>query len=82
MTSWRIRWGFAALAALRAMPLRQAERVDAAVLRLATRNEGKLAHVPDIHPFGGRLYVGEYVVFLTLNEAESELVVWYVYRRR
>lgn len=39
---WRVEWSYPALAALRAIPWRQAARVDAAVQRLAEHNEGEL----------------------------------------
>lgn len=79
--SWSIAWGFAARATLRSLPWRQAAQVDAAVLRLAHENEGEIVRVPQIHPYGVRLYTSPFVLFLTLDPYAAELTVWYVYRR-
>lgn len=79
--SWQIQWGYAALAALRSMPWRQAAYVDAAVQRLAAKNQGHLVRVPQVHPYGARLYAGPFVAFLTLDPDAGELTVWFVYRR-
>ncbi len=79
--SWSIQWSFAARAALRSMPWRQAAFIDSAVQRLATKNEGHLVRAPAVHPNGARLYAGPYVAVLTLDPDAGELVVWYVYRR-
>lgn len=77
--TWRIEWSHAAIAALRAIPWRQAARVDAAVQRLATTNEGELMRATN-HPNGARLRVSPYVVYLTLERQSGVLCVWYVYR--
>ena len=76
---WRIEWSHAALAALRAMPWRQAARVDAAVQRLVATNEGDLVRAHN-HPTGARLRVPPYVVYLTFDRQAGVLSVWYVYR--
>ncbi len=78
---WEIEWGFAARAALRALPWKQAAQIDAAVLRLAHESEGDLIRVPQVHPFGARLYTGPFALFLTLDPYTAKLVVWYIYRR-
>lgn len=77
--NWRIEWSHAAIAALRAIPWRQAARVDAAVQRLAMANEGNLLRAKN-HPTGARLRVPPYVVYLSLDRQAGILNVWYVYR--
>ncbi|MBK8252456.1 MAG: hypothetical protein IPK82_07270 [Polyangiaceae bacterium] len=79
---WKLRWGFAARTTLRALPLPTAERVDAAVIRLAEDEEGTITYVPDIHPMGGYLHVGSMVVFFTLEPKEGVMTVWNIFRRR
>lgn len=78
--SWQIEWSPAAIAALRAIPWRQAARVDAAVQRLAATSEGDLVRVTD-HPTAARLRLPPYVVYLNLDRQTGILSVWYVYRR-
>jgi hypothetical protein len=77
--SWAHKWSFAALHALRAMPLRQAEQVDRAVQHFAATGRGNFFRADD-DPAGGRLYAGRYVAYLTFNFPEHVFWVRYIYR--
>jgi mRNA-degrading endonuclease RelE of RelBE toxin-antitoxin system len=76
---WRVRWSHPAIATLRAIPWRDAMRVDAAVQRLATTHEGDIVRVQE-HPTVARLHVAQYVVCLNFDRFNGVLGVWYVYR--
>lgn len=77
--TWQVEWSHAALAALRAIPWRDAARIDFAVQRLATKQEGDLVRVED-RPTAARLRVAPYVVYLNLDRFSGILSVWYIYR--
>ena len=77
--AWRIEWSHAATAALRAIPWRDAARVDAAVQRLATDQEGELVRIKD-HPTAAKLRIRQYVVYLNFNRFDGTLTIWFVYR--
>lgn len=77
--TWQIEWSHAAVAALRAIPWRDAVRLDAAVLRLATKQDGDLVRMKD-HPTAARLRVAPYVVCLNFDRINGILGVWYIYR--
>lgn len=77
--TWRIVWSHAGLRSLQAIPWRQAERVDAAVQRLARENEGDLIRVQD-NPRAARLRVPPYIAYITLDPQEGLLTVWCIYR--
>lgn len=77
--SWRIEWSHAGVVSLRSIPWRHAERVDAAVQRLAREHEGDLVRVKD-NPIAARLRVPPYIAYITLDPHEGLLTVWYVYR--
>lgn len=78
--SWDLAWSHAAVAALRAIPWRDAARVDAAVQQLARTQEGDLVRDAN-HPTGARLRVPPYIVYLSFERDVGLLRVWYVYRR-
>jgi hypothetical protein len=72
--SWRLRWSFAAIAGLRALPWRDAAKVDAAVLRLARSGEGDLdLEFGDLH--GARLRVDRYLVRVEIEPAAKAITV-------
>jgi hypothetical protein len=73
-------WTPAAWAALRAMPWREAARVDAAVQRFATTGEGQLSRVFARDPRALRLRVSPYAVRLFLDPEAGSLTVGWVFR--
>ena len=78
--SWDLKWRPAAIAALRAMPWRQAARVDRAVMRFATKGEGWVERVEG-DPTGLRLHAPPYVAILDVDSETTRLRVLAVYRR-
>jgi hypothetical protein len=79
--AWDLRWTFGATAALRALPWRQGERVDAAVLRFARSGIGRVETVPG-DPRALRLMVPPFVVRLDIDAEEGVLWVLAVFRGR
>jgi mRNA-degrading endonuclease RelE of RelBE toxin-antitoxin system len=77
--TWSVEWSHAATAALRAIPCRDAARIDAAVQRLAKEQKGDIVRVKD-HPTAARLRVAPYVVYLNFDRFNGILGVWYIYR--
>lgn len=78
--TWRIEWSAVASATLRAMPWRDAARVDAAVQKLAKDQEGDLVRLKD-HPTAAKLRISPYVIYLNFDQFEGTLTVWFVYRQ-
>ena len=78
--TYAIAWSSPATLALRAMPWRDAERVDAAVQRYAATGQGSHFRYERDEPLSLRLEVQPYVVRLSLDTHERVLRVWYVYR--
>jgi len=80
MQAWRVSWTFAAKTALRAIPWRDAARVDAAVLSFAAGKGGdvvgRLAHDPRT-PW---LRVRGYLIRLRLDPKARTILVLYVWR--
>jgi hypothetical protein len=74
-----IAWSVPALRALRAMPWRDAERVDAAVQRFAATGQGSRFRYETDEPLSLRLEVQPYVVRLGVDQRERLIRVWYVY---
>ncbi len=70
----------AALWALRAMPWRDAARLDAAVQRFAVTGEGALTGVYAGDPRALRLRVHPYAIRLFLDPETGVLTVCWVYR--
>lgn len=79
--AWDLRWTFGATAALRALPWRQGERVDAAVLRFARTGAGRFEVVPG-DPRALRLRVPPFVVRLDVDAEEGVLWVLAEFRSR
>lgn len=77
--TWRLEWSHVAGETLKAIPWRDAARVDAAVQKLARDQEGDLVRIKD-HPTAAKLRVNPYVVYLDFNRFEGTLTVWFVYR--
>ena len=77
-----ILWTPAALWSLRAMPLRDAARVDAAVLHYARTGQGELTRVYAGDPRALRLRVHPYTIRLFLDPQSGVLTVCWVYRQR
>lgn len=77
--TWQVQWSHPARAVLRAIPWRDATRIDAAVQRLATKHEGDIVRVKD-HPTIARLRITPYVVYLNFDRFNGVLGVWYIYR--
>jgi len=75
-------WTPAALWALRAMPWRDAARVDAAVQQLALTGEGQLTRVYENDPRALRLHVSPYAVRLYLDPDAGALTVGWIFRER
>jgi mRNA-degrading endonuclease RelE of RelBE toxin-antitoxin system len=76
---WQIEWSHAAGAALRAIPWRDAARIDAAVQKLAIDQDAELARVKE-HPTAAKLRVGSYLVYLNFNQFDGTLTIWFIYR--
>lgn len=77
--TWRIEWSHAAGAALRAIPWRDAARIDAAVQKLATHQQGEIVRLED-HPTAAKLRVSPYLVYRNFDRFEGTLTIWFVYR--
>ena len=78
--TYAIAWSSPATLALRAMPWRDAERVDAAVQRYAATGQGNQFRYERDEPLSLRLEVQPYVVRLSVDTRERVIRVWYVYR--
>jgi hypothetical protein len=78
--TYKISWSSPATIALRAMPWRQAARVDAAVQRYAATGEGSRFRYETDAALTWRLDVRPYVVRLSVDPRERMIRVWYVYR--
>ena len=76
MQEWRVTWWFAAKAVLLSLPLREAARVDAAVLYFARSGVGDVEWIQG-DPNGARLRVPpRYVLHVELDWDERILRVW------
>jgi hypothetical protein len=75
-----IYWTPAARWALRAMPWRDAARVDAAVQQFAGTGEGQLTRVYERDPRALRLHVAPYAVRLYLDTDSGALTVGWIFR--
>jgi hypothetical protein len=64
---------------LRAIPWRDAARIDAAVQNLASKQEGELVRIKD-HPTAAKLRVGPHLVYLNFDQFDGTLTVWFIYR--
>ncbi len=80
MSRWRLCWSETAIASLVRLGLRDASRVDAAILRLARTGEGDLVRLPADHAVTVRLRVPPYAVRFTLDPIEGVAYVWAVYK--
>jgi hypothetical protein len=78
--TYEIAWSSPATLTLRAMPWRDAERVDASVQRFAATGEGNRFRYETDEPLSWRLEVQPYVVRLSVDPRERVIRVWYVYR--
>ena len=81
MPQWRLKWDPGAVAMLRAIPWRQGERVDAAVLRFAESSAGRVEAVSG-DPRGFRLRVPPYVVRFEADPVARELRILAVFTER
>lgn len=79
MRTWRLSWSIVAEGALRAIPWRDAARVDAALMRFAATGEGDFERIPN-DPTGAWLRVGAYTVRIVLDRRERLISVLYVWR--
>jgi mRNA-degrading endonuclease RelE of RelBE toxin-antitoxin system len=73
-------WGEPAIRALLSIPWRDAERIDAAVMRLAETGLGNVQRLPEDNPLTRRLRVGSYRVRLVLDSRAAKLWVVMIYR--
>jgi mRNA-degrading endonuclease RelE of RelBE toxin-antitoxin system len=78
--SHEVVWGRPAIQALLSMPWRDAERVDAAVMRFAETGSGEVRRLPEDHPFTRRLRVEGYRVRMVLDPGARRLWVVMIYR--
>jgi hypothetical protein len=74
--TYDIAWSSPATLALRAMPWRHAERVDAAVQCYAATGEGSRFRYEADEPLSWRLEVPPYVVRLSVAPRERLIRVW------
>lgn len=79
MSAWRVDWKIAARAALRSIPWRDAARVDAAVMLLASSGQGELEGVTG-DPRGAWLRLAGYRVRLELDTRTRQITVLYVWQ--
>jgi hypothetical protein len=77
----RVRWSTPAERVLKNIPRRDAERVDAAVLRFAETAQGTIERLPTEPDVTVRLLVLGYVAVLTLDQSDGTLWVGWLYRR-
>ena len=77
----RVRWSVSAERVLKSIPRRDAERVDAAVLRFAETAQGTVERLPTEPDVTVRLHVIRYVAVLTLDRSDATLWVGWLYRR-
>ncbi len=78
MRVWKLSWSVVAVEALRAIPWRDAARVDAAMMHFAQTGEGDIERIPN-DPTGAWIRVGSYkvrVVFDRYDKLISALYVW------
>jgi mRNA-degrading endonuclease RelE of RelBE toxin-antitoxin system len=73
-------WGDSAIRALLSMPWRDAERIDAAVMRFAETGSGDVRSLPEDNPITRRLHVGSYRVRLAIDPRAAQLWVVMIYR--
>ncbi len=79
MRVWNLSWSVLAVEALRAIPWRDAARVDAAMMRFAQTGEGDIERIPD-DPTGAWIRVGSYKVRVVLERHDKLISVLYVWR--
>ena len=79
MPAWRLAWSFAAEVGLRAIPWRDAARIDAAVMRFAATGKGDFERIRN-DPTGAWLYVDCYKVRLILDRRDRVISVLYLWR--
>ncbi|AUX41128.1 uncharacterized protein SOCE26_025340 [Sorangium cellulosum] len=77
---WTVDWTPTAIDSFQRIPWRDAERVAAAVYRLADTGEGALYVMPSDPTVMARLRIGSYRVRLTRDVRERVLRIWWVYR--
>lgn len=75
MQGWRVAWHHAPKAYLLRIDMREAARVDGAVLRFARTGEGDVEWIEGSRS-DFRLYVPPYVVTFEIFEEERVLKVW------
>lgn len=76
--TWGIEWSRAARASLLSIPMRYAERVDAAIVRYAATGRGNVARV-DESLANIRLFVPPYVAYVSLDFENRVMWVRNVY---
>lgn len=79
MPPWRLKWERGAVTMLRALPWREGQRVDAAVLRFAESGVGCVDVIPG-DPRGFRLRVPPYVVRLEADTEARMLRIFAVFK--
>lgn len=79
MRTWQLTWSAIAEGALRAIPWRDAARVDAALIHFAATGEGDFERIPN-DPTGAWLRVGSYRARVVLDRRERLISVLYVWR--
>ena len=67
--TWRVRWSKSAETFWRNVPIKDAESAASAAIRFAETGEGDLRTLPDDPAGHLRLYVGDYVLFISVDEA-------------
>jgi hypothetical protein len=78
--TWTIKWSYPAITALRAIPWRQAARIDAAVQRFVASGEGDRFRLASDDLLTVRLRVPPHIVRIGLESKAQIARVWYVYR--
>ena len=59
MRDWKLSWSIVAEEALRAIPWRDAARVDAAMIRFCRTGDGEIERIPE-DPTGAWIRIGSY----------------------
>ena len=77
----RARWSVPAERVVKNIPRRDAERVDAAVLRFAETGQGTIERLSTDPDVTVRLHVIGYIAVLTLDRSDATLWVGWLYRR-
>jgi mRNA-degrading endonuclease RelE of RelBE toxin-antitoxin system len=67
--TWRVHWSTSAEAFWRNIPVAEAQSAAAAAIRFAETGEGDIRTLPEDPTSHLRLYIGDYVLFISVDEA-------------